>query len=86
MLLVGANGNVFFGPNTWQCVSQEPDGRASVGLARIGKEGRLALAQRSTALLVMRRFPEQLLPVVELRLHAADAIEESREVRDTLRP
>src|SRR5512144_1825410 len=40
----------------------------------------------SIALLVMRRLPEQLLPVLDLCLHGADAVEKRREMRDALRP
>src|SRR5262245_62819075 len=38
------------------------------------------------AVVVMRRFPEQLLPVAHLGLERAEAIAEGREVGDPLRP
>src|ERR1700730_10566912 len=40
----------------------------------------------SVALLLMRRLPEEVLPVGDLGLHRADAIEEGREIGDAMRP
>src|SRR5665647_273981 len=39
----------------------------------------------SVALLIIGRFPEQLLPVADLRFHIADAVEECGEVSDAMR-
>ena len=41
---------------------------------------RAMIGEASIALLVVRRLPEQLLPVADLRLQAADAVEEGGEV------